>query len=412
MAAAHETGLLASLEVALVTAPAAAALQLTFPTALSRRRLLLTLLFLNAVGLHRTRDLRSYTGEALGLFTGRPRAYSYWHTERFLAQVAQAGGAETLTDALGAWTTHLWAAPPTSTPKPPACFSIDSHRKPVYSDQLIPRGLIGRTGKVLGCRTLVLLHDAAGHPQLVLTARGDQHLTSGLPQMLARYEQIPDSSASARVIVDREGMAAPFLQDLKERGYTVVTVLRSDQYGGLESFTEVGEFVPLERDRDGQVVRQVAPACFALPLPDQAEAAVPLRVALIRDLRRQVSCTRQGDETSEDLRAPSWWQAEWKAQPEPAAPTTPKLIPIVTTAATCDAVELAQTYTRRWPVQENVIRDRLLPVGLDTNHGYQKSPIVNSEVEKRARRPGEALEHTRAVDHQSQRPRSARLSAL
>ena len=46
-------------------------------------------------------------------------------------------------------------------------------------------------------------------------------------------------------------------------------------------------------------------------------------------------------------------------------------------------MELAQTYTRRWPVQENIIRDFLLPLGLDTNHGYGKTPIVNSEVAKK-----------------------------
>ena len=72
-----------------------------------------------------------------------------------------------------------------------------------------------------------------------------------------------------------------------------------------------------------------------------------------------------------------------KRQPTPATPTTAKLIPIVTTADTVDAVELAQTYTRRWPVQENIIRDFLLPLGLDTNHGYGKTPIVNSEVAKK-----------------------------
>jgi hypothetical protein len=55
------------------------------------------------------------------------------------------------------------------------------------------------------------------------------------------------------------------------------------------------------------------------------------------------------EETDEEVRKPAWWQAEWKAEPTPAAPTTAKLIPIVTTADTVDAVELAQTYTRRWP---------------------------------------------------------------
>ena len=59
---------------------------------------------------------------------------------------------------------------------------------------------------------------------------------------------------------------------------------------------------------------------------------------------------------------------------------TAKLIPIVTTAPTIDAVELAQTYIHRWPAQENVIKDYLLPLGLDTNHGFAKVPVENSEV--------------------------------
>jgi len=59
------------------------------------------------------------------------------------------------------------------------------------------------------------------------------------------------------------------------------------------------------------------------------------------------------------------------------------LIPIVTTAETVDARELAQTYIRRWRVQENIIRDFLLPLGLDTNHGFAKTPVENSEVTKK-----------------------------
>jgi chromosome segregation ATPase len=60
-----------------------------------------------------------------------------------------------------------------------------------------------------------------------------------------------------------------------------------------------------------------------------------------------------------------------------------KLIPIVTTAPTIDAVELAQTYIHRWPAQENVIKDYLLPLGLDTNHGFAKVAVENSEVVRR-----------------------------
>jgi hypothetical protein len=86
VAAASETRLLSRLETAILpqsTAAPSPGLSLALG---SRRKLWLTLLLLNAVGLRRTRDLRGYTGDALGLLTGRPRAYGYWHTERFLTK--------------------------------------------------------------------------------------------------------------------------------------------------------------------------------------------------------------------------------------------------------------------------------------------------------------------------------------
>ena len=115
-------------------------------------------------------------------------------------------------------------------------FYVDGHRKPVYADALIPRGLIVRTGKILGCRALVVLHDHEGHPLLVTTHRGDQHLTIGLPDILAHYEQAAGMALLKRIVVDREGMSAEFLAALASEGRTVVTILRTDQYTGLESF--------------------------------------------------------------------------------------------------------------------------------------------------------------------------------
>jgi len=382
VAAARETGLLTHFEQAVATCATTS----SEPSILSCKtgsQLVLTLWLLGTVGLHRTSDLRSYTGDALGLLTGRKRAYGYFHTERFLTHLAKRGGAEHFTDALGKWTSHLWQDASQET----ACFYIDGHRKPVYTAHLIPRGLIGRSGKILGCRALVLLHDEQGHPRLAATARGDEHLTIGLPRILSRYEQVTEQKKQTRVIVDREGMAAAFLRDLAAGDYTMVTLLKTDQYQDLSSFTEVGAFVPLEYNRQGQVVREVAPARFALPLPDQPSQTLPLRVALIRDWRKPVA-RQMTEEEEEQVEERAWkkksvWHADWKAEPTPVALTTAKLIPIVTTAPVADAVELAQTYTRRWPVQENVIKDFLLPLGLDINHGYGKAPIVNSEVAKK-----------------------------
>src|SRR2546421_11186388 len=71
LAAAHQTGLLTSLETALspsllTTGPS---LRLTRSQPATLCRQVLTLLFLEAVGLRRTWDLRGYTGQALALLT-------------------------------------------------------------------------------------------------------------------------------------------------------------------------------------------------------------------------------------------------------------------------------------------------------------------------------------------------------
>ena len=59
----------------------------------------------------------------------------------------------------------------------------------------------------------------------------------------------------------------------------MVTVLRTDQYSGLESFREVGEFLPLRVDRQGKVKREVALARFSLALPEQHGQELEVRVA-------------------------------------------------------------------------------------------------------------------------------------
>jgi hypothetical protein len=131
------TDLLASLMKAMTDTISVEPLRLARHTPRCRQMLLLTLLFCGVVGIHRTWDLRSYTGDALGLLTGRKRAYSYCSAERFLAEVARSNGAEVLTRALARWTTHLWQPEAFGGTDTPALFYIDGHRKPVYTDALL-----------------------------------------------------------------------------------------------------------------------------------------------------------------------------------------------------------------------------------------------------------------------------------
>jgi len=130
LAAAHQTGLVTDLESGLASLAFPGSSRVAHLSSGSRQRLTLTLLFLGVVNVHRTWDLRSYTDDALGLLTGRKRAYGYFYTERFLAEVAKSNGAEVLTTILARWTARLWQFPPTGADTQ-ALFYIDGHRKPV-----------------------------------------------------------------------------------------------------------------------------------------------------------------------------------------------------------------------------------------------------------------------------------------
>ena len=362
LAAAHQTGFLARL-CTTIQGVATAASSRCLPLNLAViERLVLTLLFLPVAGLARTWDLRTYTGTMLALVTGRGCAYSYAYVEQFLSRSAHAGADERLTDALAQWTWALWhdqrAQHEQEQEKHQAVFYVDGHRKAVYSDVLVPRGPIGKLGgKILGCRELVVLHDQQGHPLLATTHRGDQHLTIGTPELLRRYEQVTDLVHLDDLVVDREGMAAEFLFQLHTEGRRVITLLRSNQYKNEESFTEVGEWLPWRLDREGSVVCEVAAARFQLPRPSQPDQPLAVRVALIRDWRKRIGgfATTDGQtEESERWKADlapddqNFWEPAWQATPALPAPTRPKLIPVVTTAAEADAVELAHTYFRRW----------------------------------------------------------------
>lgn len=395
LAAAQQTGLLEVLVAAIMELADPTIPGLSPPNPAVVERLLLTLLFLPVAGLARTWDLRSYTGTMLALVTGRERAYSQRYAERFLALLAHAGAAECLTEVMAKWTWSLWQREQAGSDQPTqtAVFYIDGHRKAVYSDVLVPRGPVGKLGgKILGCRELVVLHDAHGHPLLATTHRGDQHLTIGLPRMLHCYEQATGQVALLRVVVDREGVAAEFLAQLHREGRQVITLLRSDQYESEQSFQQVGDWQPWRYNRSGQMICEVAAARFALRRPDDADPEVSVEVALIRDWRKLVPVEGVGEAADDsawqaDLpdHQKSFWEEGWQAVAALPAPTTPKLLPVITTGHGMEAVELAQTYFRRWNCQENAIRDWLIPLNLDTNHGYSKEHVVNSELVKRQR---------------------------
>jgi hypothetical protein len=53
-------------------------------------------------------------------------------------------------------------------------------------------------------------------------------------------------------------MAADFLAQLNAQGRTLTTILKTNRYSGLDSFTNVGSFVPLTVDRHGTVLTRAS----------------------------------------------------------------------------------------------------------------------------------------------------------
>lgn len=319
----------------------------------THQHLLQTLLFLPVVGLHRPWDLRGYTGGALALLSQRNQAYGYEYVERYLATLAKPEVAERLRESLASWTDQLWLSGPDPLP---AIFYVDGHHKPVYSDKLLPRGLVGKLGKILPCRGLVLLHDEAGHPLLITTGRGDTHLTVGLPRAIEQYERATGNVAVQTIVVDREAMSGEFLSYLVAQNRRVITLLRKDQYEDLASFSEVSAFEAWRWDKHATLTHQLAQAYYRLKVPSAPDGELKLRAALIKDLRPQ----KRGEAAN--------------------------LVPVVSTWEGDDYRTMAQLYQARWQRQENIIKDWLLPMGLDVNHGYAKSEVENSEVSKRRTR--------------------------
>jgi hypothetical protein len=122
----------------------------------------------------------------------------------------------------------------------------------------------------------VLLHDEQEHPLLVTTHRGDLHLTQGIPQVLASYEQVTEATHLNHLVVDREAMAADFLAQLSTEGRTMTTIRKHEPICWARFLHQCRSFCPLTGDRHGTVLREVAPAQFWLARASSPRRASPL----------------------------------------------------------------------------------------------------------------------------------------
>ncbi len=357
----------------------------------ARERHLLTLLEMQVLGLFKPHDLDTYSGTALGLTTGRGRPYSADEMGHFILSCVRAGWVEPLTADAARWATQLWGAETNRSSDEPAYLYWDWHVKTVYSDYHVPRTKHGTSGRIVGARKQLMLHDAAAHLLLLRTYRGDTHLIEGMQDGGAYYEGLAESHRLTHQIFDREGLSVVYFKELAddeevERQFT--TCLRSNQYDGVESFDLLGSFQPFRYDEHGETIEEIAEARYEMKDRRQGEDDLTLRAILLRkpvegreDDEDERGC--EGEATADDEEDEAEREGEAIAEEEDdGADGEVRLQVIVTPELDAPATEVVERYRARQSKQENAIRDWWLPLGGDVNVGYDKHQVENSELAK------------------------------
>ena len=323
----------------------------------ARERHVLTLLMMPALGLFKPHDLNTYTGTALGLLTERHRPYSADEMEHFTLSSVRVGWTEPLTGAVAGWATQLWTKDDLCDSDAPAYLYWDWHVKAVHSDYHVPRTKHGTSGRIVGARKQLMLHDEGGHLLFMRTYRGDTHLVDGMVDGTAYYEGLAESQRLTRQIFDREGLSVAHFKDLlDDEARQFITCLRSNQYEGVDSFELSSAFEPFRYDKHGKVVQEIAEASYVMKDRRQGEDDLLLRAILLR---------KAGDEADDE------------------AHDEARLHVVITPDWETAAADIAHWYRARYPRQENAIRDWWLPLGGDVNVGYDKCQVENSELAKR-----------------------------
>jgi hypothetical protein len=361
----------------------------------ARKRHLLTLMAMPVLKRYKPHDLNTYSGTVLGLMTGRGRPYSADEMEHFVLSCVRAGWVESLTADAARWATQLWGAD--SVPRAETDRVLDEsrylywdwHVKTVYSGYHLPRTKHGTSGRIVGARKQLMLHDQAGHLLFQRTYRGDTHLIEGMKTGGAYYEGLAESHRLTHQIFDREGLSVAYFKELVddeevERQFT--TCLRSNQYDGVESFDLLGSFQPFCYDKQGKVIEEIAEAKYAMKDRRPGEDDLVLRAIL---LRKPVGAEKEeaneggyeGEEGYGPGTAPSG-RVRPDDNQEDEVDDEARLQVIVTPELDAPAAEVVERYRARQAKQENAIRDWWLPLGGDVNVGYDKHQVENSELTK------------------------------
>ena len=308
-----------------------------------------TLLYLPIFGMARPYHLNKYHKRGLGLLSGSGKRYSYNTMDGYLNDLEKLEISEEMSKRLARC--YLEALCYEVELKDGSYFYIDGHSKHVWSSKNIPKVFFTTLKRAEKGLQQFFINSSKGHPLILLTCPGDSHLTKEMFNLIDCFENAVGKEIVKVSIFDREGLSLAVFEEFARRKKFFISLLRKNQYKGIENFEIVKDFKPLKTEKkngEKKVTEWVADA--KIELKDRwSKKKLTVRVAL-------VSKKVKGRE---------------------------KLIAIITNLTDKEEPDIgrvAKRYFNRWPNQENIFKDMMEAIKSDSNYGYKKEAVENRVV--------------------------------
>lgn len=311
-----------------------------------------TLLYLPIFGMERPYHLDKYHKRGLGLLVGSGKRYSYETLDRYLCDIDKIEMSKDMSEKLVRC--YMEALCIEIELKDGSYFYIDGHAKHVWSGKNIPKVFFTTLKRAEKGLHQFFINSSKGHPLILLTCSGDSHLTKEMFNLIDCFENAVGKEIMKVTIFDREGLSLAIFEEFDCRKKYFITLLRENQYKGIEDFNITEDFVPLkiEKKNGKEIITQWV-AEGNIKLTDRANKKErEVRVALVK----------------KDVRGKE------------------KLIAIITNIPNeeePDIRKIANRYFDRWPNQENIFKDMIEAIKVDSNHGYKKKIVENRIVRRK-----------------------------
>lgn len=312
-----------------------------------------TLLYLPMYDMQKPYHLLKYHKRGLGILTGSGTRYSYYTLDIFLCDIEKLKIAKEVGDALARC--YLEALCIELELEDGSYFYIDGHAKHVWSSSNIPKAFFTTLKRAERGLHQYFIHSSKGDPLILLTCPGDTRLPGAIFNLIDAFENAVGKKILKAAIFDREGLSLSIFEEFDERKKYFITLLRENMYKGEESFKISKDFIPLkkvkEKDGSEKVTEWVAEGEYELKDREKKRKRI-VRVALVKKT------------VNEKI----------------------KLIPIITNLTPREEPDIgrvARRYFDRWPNQENIFRDAIEAIKVDTNHGYKKEQVPNRVVQRK-----------------------------